>query len=623
MKNSLYLLPALLATSIAHANSPVDQLPDTLVTASRVEQPRSAALAANTVFTRSDIERLQARSVPELLSRVPGLQQNRNGGVPAYFLRGSNTNQTLVLVDGQRIASTTTGIARIDYLNIDNVERVEVIRGPRSSVFGADAIGGVIQIFTRQPEAGLQPTLRLGAGTERTFERSVNLSGGNQATRFALGASLDESRGFDLTRDNAGNDNDRDGYRNQSLYLNLKHSFNTDWSSGLSLSDQRGKNEFDDAFNPFPATAPFEFPPGNPEDQFRVSSYHAHLEGRLSPVWTSRLEAGRSFDRNKTVGSGSPWDDNSIATTRYSGSWLNQLALAPEHQLTLGSDWHRDRLTSTYDFSKTRRENWGLFAQHRWSNEQFSTELGLRHDDNQHFGTENSFNAALAIPVGDWQQWVLSYAEGFRAPTFNDLYAPPGWGGNPDLDAETSKNWELQWRGQLAQAEVEASLFHNTIKDLIAWNPSTAQVENINRARIQGAEAAINTSLMGWNSRTAITVIDPRDRDTGNTLQLRAKRTISQDLDRQWGAFGAGATWQAFSQRYRNPSNDDTLAGYATLDLRASWQANPSLRWDLKVQNLFDRDYALGTHSRDWVNQLNYREPGRTGLLAVTWTPQL
>ncbi|SDT87905.1 TonB-dependent receptor domain-containing protein [Halopseudomonas salegens] len=620
MKTRFLLLPALLATSIAQANTPVDQLPDTLVTASRVEQPRSAALAANTVFTRSDIERLQARSVPELLSRVPGLQQNRNGGIPSYFLRGTNTNQTLVLVDGQRIASTTAGIARIDYLNIDNVERVEVIRGPRSSVFGADAIGGVIQIFTRQPEPGLQPTVRLGMATEHTREHSVSLMGGNQDTRFALGASLDETHGFDRTTDQVGNDSDRDASRNKALYLNVTHALNADWQTGLSLNDQRGKNEFDDAF---------DLVPGNPEDQFRVSSYQAHLQGQLSQVWSSRLELGRSFDRNKTVGSGSPWNDGSIETTRHSASWLNQLTLSPEHDLTLGSDWHKDRLSSTNAYSKTSRENWAVFAQHRWTTDQFSTEVGVRHDDNQHFGTESSFNAALAIPVGDWQQWILSYSEGFRAPTFNDLYAPPGWGGNPNLNAETSKNWELQWRGQLAQADIEAALFHNTIDDLIAWNPSTSQVENINRARIQGAEAAINTTLLGWNSRTAITLIDPRDRDTGHTLQLRAKRSISQDLDRQFGDIGIGATWQAFSQRFRNPSNDGTLSGYATLDLRGSWQASQSLRWELKVQNLFDRDYALGTYSRPtgpWPAPsltLPYAQPGRTALLAVTWTPHL
>ncbi len=610
MNKYLFLAPAMLAASIAQANSL--GLPDTVVTASRIEQPRSAALAANTVFTRSDIERLQARSVPELLSRVPGLQQNRNGGVAAYFLRGTNTNQTLVLVDGQRIASSTTGIARIDYLNIDNVERVEVIRGPRSSVFGADAIGGVIQIFTRQPEAGLQPTVRLGVGTEQTWERSVGLTGGSESTRFALGASLDESRGFDLTTDEVGNDRDRDGSRSKATYLNLTHALNADWKAGLSLNDQRGKSEFDDAF---------EIDPGQPEDQFRVTSYNGFLQGQLTPSWNSKLELGRSYDRNKTVGMGSPWNDGRIETTRHSASWLNQLEIGPQHNLTLGSDWHSDRLSSTNDFSKTSRENWAVFAQHRWTNELFSTEVGLRQDDNQHFGTESSLNAAMAISLGNWQQWILSYAEGFRAPTFNDLYAPPGWGGNPELNAESSKNWELQWRGQLAQAELEASIFRNEIKDLITWDTSTSQVENINHARIQGAETAINTTLGGWNSRTAISIIDPRDRSTGHTLQLRAKRTISQDIDRQFGAIGIGATWQAFSQRYRNPSNDSTLAGYAILDLRSSWQANQSLRWDLKVLNLFDRDYALGTYQRTQME--TYREPGRTAMLSATWTPSL
>lgn len=619
MKKFLPLTPALLAASIVQANTAID-LPDTVITASRIEQPREAALAANSVFTRTDIERLQARSVPELLSRVPGLQQNNNGGIPAYFLRGSNTAQTLVLVDGQRIASTTSGIARLDYLNIDNIERVEVIRGPRSSLYGADTIGGVIQIFTRQGEPGLNPSVRLGFGSNHTIERNLTLSGGDQQTRYLLGATLDESRGFDRTTDKQGNDRDRDGQRNKALMLRLDHSFNADWQAGLSLNDQRGKNEFDDAYELFP---------GFPEDQFRVSSYNGHLQGQLTEIWQSRLELGQSYDRNKTAGSGSPWNDGRIETTRDSASWLNHLQLSPEQRLSVGSDWHRDRLSSTNAYTKTRRENLAGFIQHSWTQQNFATELGVRHDDNQHFGNHSSWNAALAVPAGDRQQWILSYAEGFRAPTFNDLYAPPGWGGNPDLDPERSKSWELQWRAEVLDSQLEASLYRNDIKDLITWNSSTFQMDNINKARVNGFEAAISRDLFGWSSRTAISFIDPRDRATGKTLQLRARRHLSLDLDRSFGDLSFGGTWQLFSQRYTDPANSDTLAGYGTLDLRASWRASPALRWDLKLSNVLDRDYHLGTYSRPtgfWPAPSidhPYREQGRSALLAVTWTPQL
>jgi len=270
------------------------ELPSMLITSARQAEPRAQATAANTVFTRADIERLQARSVPELLRRVPGVQVSSPGGVASLSLRGTGTAQTLVLVDGQRIASATSGFARLDYLAIDNIERVEVIRGPRSSLYGADAIGGVIQIFTRGGKPGINPEVRLAAGSDQTFQRSLSLAAGTEQTRVHLGASLDERDGFDITRDNRGADRDNDGQRNKALHLKLDHQFDANWKAGLSLNDQRGKNEYDDAY---------EFAPGAPQDEFRVSSYSGYLDGQLSDIWNSRLELGRSFDRNHAVGS--------------------------------------------------------------------------------------------------------------------------------------------------------------------------------------------------------------------------------------------------------------------------------------------------------------------------------
>jgi len=293
------------------------QLPNMLVTSARQAEPRATATAANTVFTRADIQRLQARSVPELLRRVPGVTVGSAGGLPSLSLRGTGTAQTLVLLDGQRISSATSGFARLDYLAIDNIERVEVIRGPRSSLYGADAIGGVIQIFTRSGEPGVKPEIRLAAGSDQTFQRSLNLATGTERTRVHLGASLDERDGFDISRDNRGADSDNDGQRARAMHLKLDHQLNADWQAGLSLNDQRGENEYDDAY---------DFAPGTPQDEFRVSSYSGYLDGQLTDVWNSRLELGRSFDRNKVVGAGSPWNNGFLETTRHSAAWIKPAA---------------------------------------------------------------------------------------------------------------------------------------------------------------------------------------------------------------------------------------------------------------------------------------------------------
>lgn len=596
------------------------ELPSMLITSARQAEPRAQATAANTVFTRADIERLQARSVPELLRRVPGVQVSSPGGVASLSLRGTGTAQTLVLVDGQRIASATSGFARLDYLAIGNIERVEVIRGPRSSLYGADAVGGVIQIFTRGGKPGINPEVRLAAGSDQTFQRSLSLAAGTEQTRVHLGASLDERDGFDITRDNRGADRDNDGQRNKALHLKLDHQFIADWKAGLSLNDQRGKNEYDDAY---------EFAPGTPQDEFRVSSYSGYMDGQLTDIWNSRLELGRSFDRNRAVGSN--YNDGLLETTRHSAAWINRLQLSERQQLSMGSDWYEDRLDATTAYQEDSRDNLAFFAQHSFQGEQFGTELGLRHDDNQQFGSHNSWNAAFSLPVGQSQRWILSYGEGFRAPTFTDLYAPPAWGPNPDLKPETSKTYELQWRAEFNETQLEAALYRTDVEDMIARNGT--RMENVSQARINGFEASAARELLGWQASLGVSIIDPRDRNSGRVLQRRAKRSLSLDVDRQFGAFGVGATWQAFSQRFddsafnsNNESERTTIAGYAVLNLRTSWQATPELRWEAKLDNVLNEDYHLALYQREFANMdsaYGYKEQGRTALFAVTWTPSL
>lgn len=617
MKPSRLALAIALVPALSQATEPYVTEP-LVVTSGRQAEPQAQATAATSVFTRKDIERLQARSVPQLLSRVPGVQIGSSGGVISYSVRGTSTAQTLVLIDGQRVASASSGIARLDYLNIDNVERLEVTRGPRSSLYGADAIGGVIQIFTRRGEAGLHPQVRLALGSHRTFQRSVTLAGGNERTTFNLGGSLDESHGWDRTSDDVGADSDHDGLRNKAVHLNLDHRFSDDWKAGLNLNDQRGDSEYDDAYN---------FVPGQPHDEFRLSSYSGYLDGQLSDSWNSRIELGRSFDRNKALGAADSWNNGTLETTRHSASWINRLQLDAANQLTLGSDWYEDRVDGSTAFAEDQRDNHAFFAQHSFKGEHFGTELGLRHDDNQRYGSQNSWNAALSLPVGDRQSWILSYAEGFRAPTFSDLYYPGA--GNPNLQAETSKTYELQWRADAFGSQLSTSLYRTNIDDMIAWDSSANQPENIARARIDGFEASVAHNLLGWRANLGLSLIDPRDRSNGHTLAYRARRTLSLDLDRQFGAFAVGGSWRAVSQRYDDAANTRQLSGYGVLDLRSSWQSTPELRWDLKLDNVLDRRYALSNYMRptsalDFVGEPRpYRDAGRTALLAVTWTPAL
>ncbi|MDG9760462.1 TonB-dependent receptor [Pseudomonas sediminis] len=587
-----------------------------VVTSGRLAEPQARATAATTVFERDDIERLQVSSVTELLERVPGLSVVRTGGAGSQtgvFLRGTSTAQTLVLVDGQRIAAASSGTSSLEFLAPEQIERIEVVRGARSALYGSDAIGGVIQIFTRQgDDQGLKPYARLAAGSDSTYQRSLGLSGGDERTRFHLGAALDETAGIDATRDGFGANADDDAYRNRSLSLNLSHRFDETLHVGLNALDQRGQVEYD-------------FTGMQPTTDFQLSSLSGFIDGRLNEHWSSRLELGHSKDQ-RASGDDSPLAsaDSFFTYTTYrdSISWVNTLTLNDNQQVLVGTDWYEDRLHSSTPFSEDSRWNRAAFVQHRYTGDTFSTEMGLRHDDNQQFGSENTWNAALTLPLNSANDLILSYSEGFRAPTFNDLYDP--WAGNPDLQAERSKSYEIQWRSRYSDTgSLQTSVYRTDIEDAIVANEVSFYVpQNVQHARINGFEAAVEQELFGWQGNLALALIDPRDRDSGHTLQRRAKRTLSLDLDRRFGDVSVGAGWRAISGRYDDADNDIEMSGYGLLSLRAAWQANEELGLSLKLDNLLDKDYAEATYSTP-NGRFGYNSAGRTALFAVTWTPQL
>ncbi|WP_333984649.1 TonB-dependent receptor domain-containing protein [Ectopseudomonas khazarica] len=613
---AIAVLPGLSLASEPYVAEPL------VITSGRTPEPQAQATAASTVFERDDIERLQVSSVAELLQRVPGLSVVRSGGTGSQtgvFLRGTSTAQTLVLVDGQRIAAASSGTSSLEFLAPEQIERIEVVRGARSALYGSDAIGGVIQIFTRKgDDQGLAPYVRLAAGSDSTYQRSLGLSGGDERTRFHLGAALDETAGIDATRDGFGANGDDDAYRNRSLSLSLSHRFDDSLQIGFNLLDQRGQVEYDDVFS------------GSlPTTDYLLSSASGFIDAQLSDSWSSRLELGHSEDKRDSGNDQPGGSVSQFNTYRDAANWLNTLTLTENHQLLLGLDWYEDRAQGTTDFVEDSRWNRAAFIQHRYSGENFSTEIGLRHDDNQQFGDENTWNAALTLPLGNANDLILSYSEGFRAPTFNDLYYPDFCFGsmcfpsaNPELTPERSRSYELQWRSRYSDTgSLQASVYRTEIEDAIVLDENFIP-QNVQTARINGFEAAVQQELFGWQGNLALALIDPRDRDSGHTLQRRAKRTLTLDIDRRFGDVSIGAGWRALSGRYDDAENQIRMSGYGLLSLRAAWQATQELGLSLKLDNLLDRDYAEATYSTP-NGRFGYNSAGRTALFAVTWTPQI
>lgn len=627
----LALAVALLPAATLYAadkNEDALKLSDTVITANRGAEERKDTTAAVTVFTREDIDRLQPVNVADLLTRVPGVQIQQSGGrgsTTGVFIRGTKTAQTLVLIDGVRVGSASSGGASLQHLNIEQIERVEVLRGARSAMYGSDAIGGVIQVFTRRGAGeGLQARVRVAAGNKGVFERSAGISGGDEKTRFNLSASLDEMTGFDRTNTSYSSDADHDAYRNKAISFSLSHTFNEQLSAGVNVLDQRGKTEYD---NPFGRYQGGLLPglPTEPYDKYAVSSTSVFAELQASEQWVSRLELGHSEDK------GSSYDKlfagrDDFNTYRDSATWLNTIAVNEQHTVRVGVDYLKDKLRtdSKLTYGKDSRWNKAAFIQHSFKGDLFGTELGLRHDNNQQFGSENTWNAAVSIPVGQANEFILSYAEGFRAPTFNDLYYPNY--GNPNLEAEKSKGYELQWRSQLADSvRLESSIYRTDIRNAIVSNKDTFYaLKNAEKVRINGFETSLQHELYGMQGALNLSFVDARERKHGHQLPRIAKRTLSYDLDKQLGAFGVGGTWRVASKSYDKVDNKNKIAGFGTMDLRGSWQATQDLGLDLRLANIFDKAYtrALYTYDQD-KNTYGYREDRFTILLGMTWTPNL
>ncbi|WP_060509610.1 TonB-dependent receptor domain-containing protein, partial [Pseudomonas sp. NBRC 111124] len=477
----------------------------------------------------------------------------------------------------------------------------------------------VIQIFTRRSSGlGLQPRLRLAAGSNQTFQRSLGLSGGDDATRFNLGASLDETAGIDSTGPSFASDGDHDAYRNKSLNLSLSHTFSERFEAGLNLLDSRGRSEYDNPFGRFdPVT--FQSFGQKPYTDFGVSSLGSYFDAQLNDLWHSRLELAHSENRDDKRDKLS--DERFVFNTyRDQVTWQNDLALADRHNLLLGGDWYEDRVHGSTDFTEDSRWNRAAFIQHRYSGEDFSTEVGVRRDQNQQFGGQTTWSGSLTVPLNARNDVLLSYSEGFRAPTFNDLYYPQF--SNPDLKPERSKSYEVQWRSQLTHdSRLETSLYRTDLRDAIIFGQDSIP-QNVASARINGLEMALDQQWGAWRSQLGLALIDPRDRDSGHTLARRARRTLSLDLDRQFERFNVGASWQAVSASYDDEANRNRLGGYGLLGLRAGWMATGELKLEVKLDNLLDKDYSRALYSFDGASY-GYREEGRTALFSVTWTPAL
>jgi vitamin B12 transporter len=593
----------------------------TIVTATRTEQSVADILAPVTVFERADIERIQPNDLQELLSRAVGVSFVRNGGRGAstsLFLRGNQSNHTLVMIDGVRIGSATNGAPALTNLPPELIERVEIVRGSRSSLYGSEAIGGVINIITRKyhDTDGIQPMLQVGVGTQGTRKVLAALSGGNEQTQANISILHEETDGVDNTSSKAGVAGDDDAFEQTAINASFSHKINDAAELFALYQNSQTESDYDNSCRAGGVSYQC-----SPYTDGEVSI--ANIRGEFRPLesWLLTLSAGESKDESTidyhyvdpaAVGvSGDTFD-----TTRRVYSLQNDWMLGEHHILTVGAERSLDHVESNLSYGEVNRGNKGGYAQWQGDYGVVDALVGFRKDDNDQFGKNETKNISLGFDLDDEIKIIASYGEGYNAPTFNDLYYP--FYGVSTLNPETSQNLELELRGNQRWGNWSATRFENDVDNLIQYNPATFGPDQIEGAEIKGWEFSVSSAIQEWSIDANISLLDATDAKTGLDLRRRADKQANLDVGREWQQWSVNGSLRLVSSRFEDTANNDELGGYGLVDSTVSYRVNEQVKLQLALKNIFDKEYV----SARSFSFGDYLSIGREAMLSITYTPK-
>ena len=617
----LALVPLALAAafpSLAQTQA-APQLKETVVTATRSAQPLSDVVADVSIIDREQIERSGAVAVADVLKRIPGIEIARNGGPgtpSSVYLRGAESRFTAVYIDGVRVDSQATGGASWETIPLALIDRIEVLRGPAAAVYGSDALGGVIQLFTQRGESGFAPFVEMGLSTHNTRKVNAGFSGASGSVDYALGVARETSDGFDSQPQRlsgaatAQNNPDQDGYRSSAINARLGLKINASHRLDATLLASEMKSQYD-AYGYMPAS------PVDDLSQHKLHTAGLSWQAQWTDVYSTRLSVTQSQERYETTPSAY------LTTTRLHGYTLqNELRLG-QHLLTAALERKEDHLENA-PIDQGRSQN-ALALGYGFTDKRHTVQFNLRHDKDSEFGGKTTGSAAYAYAFTPEWRATASAGTAFRAPTLYQRFSDYGVA---TLVPETSRNVELGLRWSQGASSAGLVAYRNKVDNLIGYKDGSGSClnggppvpvawrgcyANTAHAQYSGVTLTAAHALGGVNLTASLDLQNPRDLDTGKQLVRRAKRHAMLAADTRLGGWKLGAEAQFSGQRFDDPANTTVLAGYSLFNLSASTPIAKDWTLLARLDNVADKQYELAR---------TYATTGRTLYVGVKWAPK-
>jgi vitamin B12 transporter len=596
-------------------------LDEVVITATRTPQHQESVIADVSVINSEEIKRGGQSTLFELLQRQPGIEITNTGGAgkdSGIFVRGTNPGHTLILIDGVRVQSATAGKTTIENIPIQQIDRIEIVRGPASSLYGADAIGGVIQIFTKKGVEGFKPYANFGYGTYDTTLAEAGLRGKQGATAYALNVSGNKTNGFSALDTHNPNLSDKDGYRNLALSGNLSHQIVEGHEVGLNLLHSKGSTRFDNSSN---LTLAFD-PAFSDHANLTQQTVGLFSKNQILDHWHSTLRISQGVDEVVNYAALGPFTSQSrslFRTKQDQFNWQNDITL-PVGMLTLMYDRLVDRVHSTTDFEKNKRTNEGYVASYLANIDSHSLQLSVRDNHNSSFGHNVTGGLGYGYTLNNQWRITGSYGSAFKAPTFNDLYFP-GFA-NPNLKPEKSDNVEASLRYNDESSNASITVDETKVSELIIFSNIANVAANINKADIRGVTLAVSKRWESLDLTGSIDIQSPRDDETDKLLRRRANRHSQMQLGYSVQDWRFGTEIVMSSARYEDDANTLRMGGYTLFNMTAQYKVHRDWTLQARANNIFDKNYHLALDGNPATNGFAYNTPGANLFVNLRYEPQ-